>query len=197
MGIETITAWFLAYKYYAFFILAILEGPTVMTIGGFFLKLGYADFWPIYLTLMAGDLTADAIWYTIGYFGAKPLVKKYGRFFSITEELLSKTEVVFRKHQNKILFFSKATMGFGFALVILITAGTIKVPFKKYMTFNFLGQFLITAFFVGIGYLFGDLYIKVNEGLKTVSLISFIVIILVAIYGINHHLKKKGLESRL
>ncbi|RJQ29514.1 DedA family protein [Candidatus Parcubacteria bacterium] len=197
IGAPSFLLWLLPYKYVLTFVLAIVEGPVIMTISGFFLKLGHFEFWPLYLTLMAGDLAADAIWYAVGYFGAHPLVKKYGRYFNITEELVLKTEAAFHKHQNKILFLSKITMGLGFALVILITAGIAKVPFKKYLAFNAVGQFFWTGFLMFIGYSFGNLYLVINEGLQTASLIAFVIIVAAAFWGISRYLKKKDLERRL
>lgn len=189
-------AWLAEYKYWAIFPLAIVEGPIIMTVTGFLLKLGQFEFWPLYFVLMAGDLTADIFWYVVGFFGGRPLIRKYGRFLSISEDLIGKTELKFHKYQNKILFISKLTMGLGFAPVILMTAGISKVPFRKYITFNFLGQFIWTAFLISVGYFFGKFYLYVNQGLRTFSVIAFVAIVVAAVYGINNHLKtKRALED--
>jgi len=189
--------WLLVYKYLLVFLLAIIEGPVVMTIGGFFLKLGHFAFWPLYLTLMAGDLAADAIWYGVGYYGALPLVRKYGKFLSISEELIKKTEDAFHRHQNKILFLSKITMGLGFALVILVTAGIVRIPFKKYLAFNAIGQIAWTGFLMSIGYFFGNLYLVINEGLRTMTAIAFGVLLVAIIYGVNRYLRTKDIQNKL
>lgn len=185
------------YRYAIIFPLAIVEGPFIMTVCGFLLRLGFFDFWPLYLALMAGDLTADILWYAVGYYGGRPFAHKYGRYLSITDELLDKTELAFHKHQNKILVLSKLTMGFGFALVVLMTAGLTRVPFRKYVAFNAIGQLVWTALLMGIGYFFGNLYIMVNESLRIVSGIAFATIILAALYGVSRYLKQKDLEQML
>ena len=66
---------------------------------------------------------------------------------------MDKIEVFFHKHQDKILFISKITMGFGFAVATLFTAGLVKIPFKKYAMFNFLGGFVWTGFLLAVGIL--------------------------------------------
>lgn len=190
-----ILEWLAAYKYLFVFLLAVVEGPVIMTVSGFFLRLGHFDFFPLYLTLMAGDLFADALWYTVGYYGAHPLVRKYGRFLSINEGLLEKTRAKFTEHQNKILFLSKITMGFGFALLILITAGMMRIPFKKYIAFNALGQLVWTTFLLGVGYAFGNLYLVINKGLRITSFIAFLVVVSAAIYGINRYLRGRELQN--
>jgi membrane-associated protein len=186
----------LYYKYIFAFLFAVIEGPMVMVLAGFLVKLNYLSFWPVYFLLMAGDLIADTAWYAIGYYGARPIVLKYGKFFGITKDSLKRTERIFKKHQNKILFLSKITMGFGFALVVLVTAGISRISFKKYITFNFLGQFIWTGFLMGIGYLFGGVYVTLNRDLQLASIISFIVLILFGFYGLSKYLRRKNIENK-
>lgn len=185
------------YRYLILVPLTILQGPTAMTVGGFFLRLGYFTFWPLYLVLMITELFADAIWYAIGYHGAHSFVRKYGRFFGITEKLVERTKAAFHRHHDKILFLSKITMGFGFALVVLMTAGLTRVPFKRYILFNAAGQFIWTAFLIGIGYAFGNLYLVIDEGLRLMSLFAFVIIILLLGYGFSRYLRTRDLENTL
>ena len=192
---DFLTSWLSTYKYVVIFLVALVEGPIIMTISGFFFKLGYFTFWPLYLTLMAGDLAADILWYGVGRYAAHPFIKKYGYFFSVSDELLHKTEALVKRHSNKILFLSKITMGLGFALVILIAAGMARVPFRKYLAFNIAGQFIWTGFLLAIGYFFGNLYLVINEGLRTAALIAFLVILIGAVHGISRYLRKRTAQN--
>ena len=194
---ESVLSWVSAYRYAILFPLALVEGPVIMTVSGVLLKLGYFTFWPLYFVLMAGDLAADILWYAVGYYGGHPLVRRYGKYFSISDALLAKTETAFHRHQNKILFISKITMGLGFALVILITAGIMRIPFKKYVLFNMFGQTIWTALLIGIGYFFGSVVVLVNEGLRLATGIAFAVITAALLYGVNRHLRKRDLQNRL
>jgi membrane-associated protein len=146
---------------------------------------------------MAGDLAADILWYAVGYYGGQPLVRRYGKFFSLSDDLLAKTETAFHRHQNKILIISKITMGLGFALVILITAGIMRIPFKKYVAFNALGQTVWTALLISVGYFFGSVVILVNEGLRLATGAAFAVLVAALLYGINRYLRTRDLQNRL
>ena len=194
---EAILSWVSTYRYAILFPLALVEGPVIMTVSGVFLKLGYFTFWPLYFVLMAGDLTADILCYAVGYYGGHPLVHRYGKYFSISDALLAKTETAFHRHQNKILFISKITMGLGFALVILITAGVMRIPFKKYVVFNALGQTVWTALLIGIGYFFGSVVVLVNEGLRLATGVAFAAIIAALLYGVNRYLRQRDLQNKL
>lgn len=177
--------------YALMFVATVVEGPIVMTFGGFLVRLGYFGFLPLYLTLMAGDLVADVLWYAVGYHWGNTFVRRWGKFFSITQASVLKVQELFHKHHNTILLTSKITMGFGFALVTLIVAGMSKVPFKKYLAVNAIGQFIWTGILMYVGYAFGDLYVRVNEGLHRIVVIAFFTIVLFLLYGLTHYIRTK------
>jgi len=193
----TVLANLAAYKYLIVFLAALVEGPVIMTISGFLLRLGTFGFWPLYLTLMAGDLAADTLWYAGGYFWAHRIVQRYGKYFSITEDLLQRTKEAFHRHQNKVLFLSKITMGFGFAVVVLLTAGMVRVPFKKYITFNAAGQFVWTGILLAVGYYFGSFYLVLNEAIRGAALVAFVVMVTTLLYGLSRYLKSRDLAHTL
>ncbi len=134
--------WIHSSRYVLLFLGAVVEGPVLMVTAGFLLKLDQFNFVPMYAALVLGDFTADMGWYAVGYFGARPLINKVGKFLNITPEIIAKVETRFRMYQNKILFISKLTMGFGFALATLIVAGMLRIDIKKYALLNFFGGFI-------------------------------------------------------
>ena len=182
---------FLGFSRYAIvFILCIVEGPVVMMSSGFLYRLGQFNIIPLYLSLMAGDFAADIIWYIVGRFGAKPLINRFGNFFNITPEIIAKIEKRFRTFQDKILFISKITMGFGFALATLIVAGMLKVPFKRYAVLNLIGGFIWTAFLLLIGYFFGNVYALIPESLKAVFVVCSLGLVAFGLWLLNRYLTK-------
>ncbi|MGC8776179.1 MAG: DedA family protein [Minisyncoccia bacterium] len=180
------------YKYFLVLFLAIIEGPVVMAFSGILWRIGQFDFLPLYLALMAGDLIADALWYGLGYFGGYNFIKKYGKYFKISEEQIEKFSNAFNKHQAKILFISKITMGFGFALLVLIAAGISRISFRKYITINFLGQIIWTFALLVLGYFFGSIYLIIHQSLRIGFLIFGFLILIVLIYGLNSYMRKKS-----
>ena len=179
----------LIYKYFIAFPLAIVEGPIIMVACGFLLRLGVFSFWPVYLVLMFGDFTADIIWYFVGYYGARKFAVRWGKYFSVTPEALEKLENLFKHHHDKILFLSKITMGFGFALATLIAAGMARVPLKKYALFNFLGGFIWTALLIGVCYFFGHLYTLIDKSFKAAFVVFLSVMLAAVLYGAGKYFK--------
>jgi membrane protein DedA with SNARE-associated domain len=185
------------YRYLLTFFLAIVEGPMVMVASGILLKLNFFYFWPIYFSLMLGDFTADLVWYGVGRYGGRKFVDRFGKYFSLTPDVIEKIEEFFHKHQDKILVISKLTMGFGFAVATLVTAGLVKIPFKKYALFNLLGGFVWTGILIALGYFFGNLYAPLNKGFKAVFIIGLIGFMLAILYGGGRYFKTLLLKNKL
>ena len=196
MGAATIQL-ILLYKYFIILPLAVIEGPVISLICGFFVKLNFLSFWPVYLILIAGDLIGDVFWYSVGYFGGEGFVRKFGKYFHITEERENTVKKIFYKYQTSILIISKVTMGFGFALVTLVTAGIVRVSFKKYMMLNFLGQFFWTGGLLAVGYFFGSLYVNFNKGFEIVGFFGFVILGLVILYGALRFINEKFFNKDL
>lgn len=186
-----IVSWLLAYRYPIAYPLGIIEGPVVMMISGFLVRLGFFDFWPIYLVLVAGDLTGDIVWYLVGRHGGRPLIEKYGHWLNIDLKNVERAELFFHKHQTKILFVSKLTTGFGFAIATLIAAGAARVPFKKYITINFFGEFVWAGFLFAIGYFLGHLYTFIDKSLQWGFIAGIVIIGILAMYGFGKAMQKR------
>jgi len=170
---------------------ACAEGPILSMIGGVLIKLGYFSFLPIYIALMAGDLIGDVIWYYIGRFYGHRFIARFGKYFDLTEESVTKVTKIFHRYKHHILVISKITNGFGFALVTLMTAGMVKIPFWRYMLVNVIGQFVWTGLLLSVGYYFSGLYMTVDSILGKVSIIAGFCLVF---YGFLRY--KKYLKNR-
>lgn len=189
--LHNITIWFESSKYILLFMGCIVEGPVVMVVSGFLYSLGQFNFLPMYITLVLGDFTADIIWYCIGRFGTRSAIFKYGHFLGITPTTLEKVESLFNKYHQKILIISKLTMGFGLALMVLITAGIFKIPFKNYVILNLIGGFIWTVFLLTIGYFFGNVFIMIPGLMKIVFVIFVIILFIFGLKYVNQLIKEK------
>lgn len=190
--------YFLApYKYLLIFFGAIFEGPLVMMVSGFLVRVGTFPFWPAYFVLIAGDLVADIGWYGLGRLARARVINIVIRFFGATHESFERLEKIFNKHDLKILFISKITTGFGFAVLTLLAAGAARVPFRRYLMMNFLGEFIWAGMLMGIGYLFGHAYAQVSDfASKTGVVIGMILLVTVGVW-IFSKVAKKFIGDRL
>jgi membrane-associated protein len=187
----SIFSWLLTYRYPIAYPLGIFEGPIVMVISGLLVHEGFFEFWPIFAILFAGDFTGDILWYFVGRHGGRPLIEKYGKWFNVNEENVERAEQFFHTHQTKILFISKLTTGFGFAIATLIAAGAARVPFRKYVAINFFGEFIWAGFLFAVGYFFGNLYGLVDKSLRWGFITGLVLFCMFALWGFGKAMKKR------
>jgi membrane protein DedA with SNARE-associated domain len=181
---------YLVYILIAF--IACAEGPWISLILGVVLRLGFLYFWPIYIALMLGDLVGDVIWYYIGRRYGHSFITKHGHRFNITEEAVGRLTRLFHKHKHVVLFLSKISNGMGFALVTLMTAGMIRIPFGRYILVNAVGQLVWTGFLIGTGFFFSNLYVTVDNVLGKISITAAIIVIVFLGYRYYKYLKNKA-----
>ena len=174
---------------------AFVEGPLLGMICGLLIRLGDFHFIPIYFALMIGDLIGDTFWYIIGYRFAGPFLSRFGEYFSITEEGVAAVEKIFHKHQDWILLLSKVTMGLGFALVTLVTAGIVKIPFRRYIAMNVIGQFVWTGIIISIGYGLGNAYVGVSSVLAKISILAMIVVAFAILLGFSKYVRSRIVKN--
>ena len=77
----------LTYKYLILIPLAIIEGPIVAVIVGFFTTMHIFNFILSYVILVLGDIIGDGLIYYIGYSGKRLL-----KYFRVTDEKLEKAK---------------------------------------------------------------------------------------------------------
>jgi membrane protein DedA with SNARE-associated domain len=181
---------FHATKYPLFFAGAYIEGTVVMLTGGVLLRLGEVHFWPLYASLILGDVLSDIMWYWIGYFGARHFVMRWGYLLNATPEVVAKLERRFHKYHLRILVISKLTMGFGLAVPILMTAGMLRVSFARYCIINIIGSFAWVGFVIFVGYNFGNVLALIPEQFQLASFFAFIVAFFIGLRYLNGSLEK-------
>ena len=176
-------------------LVACIEGPILSILLGIFIKLGYVTFVPIYITVMLGDLIGDILWYSIGYYGGHRFIARFGKYLSIHEEGVSAITRIFHTYKNRILIISKLTSGFGFAIVTLMTAGIVRIPFKRYIALNAIGQFVWSGMLLAVGYFFSQVYVAIDNILGKITIIMLFVCIILFFIGYAKYMRRKILTS--
>ncbi len=176
---------------------AFVEGPIVMIASGFLLRHHAFALLPLCIALIIGDLIGDILWYSVGYFLADPFLRKYGKYIGLNIEMFEKTKIAFLHHHQNILLISKMTLGFGIAKGILMAAGAARVPFKRFIVLNFIGELVLVAMLLSIGYFFGDLYSTIATQYRLVFVISLVIILVAMLIIVSRFMRKTFLASTL
>jgi membrane protein DedA with SNARE-associated domain len=170
----------LTYKYLILVPLAIIEGPITSVVAGFLSTSGIFNLLFVFPIMVMGDMVGDSIFYGLGRFGSG-ILHKYGHRVGATPEKLAEAKVYFANNHHKALIMSKLIHGIG--LSGLIVAGSLKVPYPRYIktcTLIAIGQSFI---FLTLGVFFGKAFSVIGKYLNYyaagVSVIALFIIILV------------------
>src|SRR3989344_7229358 len=196
MEADLLTQLLVEFRYMILAPAALLLGPTVSLIAGVLLKLEVISLVPPAIALAVGELGGDVLWYWLGKKYGESFIGRYGRYVGITEHAVQRVKILFAEHHDIILFTSKLTAGFGFAIPVLFTAGLAHVPFRRYMMLNIAGQFVWTAGLLSIGYFLGHIYLEVGSILGKMTLFALLIIVLVSLVGFGRYLAYGTTETR-
>jgi len=182
-------------RHYGYFImlpLMIIEGPVATIISAMLASLGAFNVFIVLIFSIAGDMIGDIILYGLGHKYGMSFVRGFGKYMGITEKLVLRMEKYFVNHGGKTIFAVKSTTGLCWAT--FVAAGIVKMDFKKFMKYSFLGGIVWSGFLVAMGYFYGYLWREIKQ---TIEWIGWAVVGLAAISFVVITLYKKREAKKL
>ena len=172
-------------------LLMIVEGPIVTMIAAFLASLGIFSWVVVFVLSMTGDILGDVILYAIGFFGGKRVAEKSQKMLGVGNEMIERLEKRFEKSGANIVFYVKSTTGL--CWIAFILAGTVRMPFRKFLLFSILGGVVWSGILVGLGYFLGFAAEQIDRYIKFAGWAIFVIALLVLVYitAIKKKLLKK------
>jgi membrane-associated protein len=184
------------YGYWIMLPLMIIEGPVVTIISATMAALGAFNVFVVLIFSIAGDMIGDIILYGAGYKWGMGFVRNFGKYIGITENLVTKMEKYFERHGGKTIFAVKSTTGLCWAT--FTAAGIVKMNFKKFVKYSFLGGVVWSSFLVAMGYFYGYLWRQIKQTIEWIGWIVFgaAVVTIIAITLYKRHKARKILAEK-
>lgn len=147
-----------------------LPGETILLIASF---MAYSEHdlrlsWIIVFATIACTI-GDNLGYAIGYRGGRPLLARYQSFFRIRPSNIQRGEKLFETYGALTVFFARFV--FGMRIITGPLAGVLRMPWRKFLLFNFLGATVWVGVISTAGYLFGQHWERLARSLKRLDLI--------------------------
>jgi membrane protein DedA with SNARE-associated domain len=159
---------------------------------------GTLDPWLTLGSLLIGALLGDCVMYYIGYhFGRRLLT--HNRIWKrvITPEREGKVEELLARHGVKVLLGARFMVGIRGPMYI--TAGILKVPFKRFVVADLFCATLVVSLFFGLTYAYGAQIMRaIHEGegwITTIVIAAAIVGAGVGLWFFLRRQKKAGLQT--
>jgi membrane protein DedA with SNARE-associated domain len=132
-----------------------VPGETILLLASF---LAYSQHdlrlpWIIVVATIAATL-GDNIGYALGHYGGRPLLARYQAVFRIKDTAVARGEGLFARYGAVTIFFARFI--FGMRIIAGPMAGVLRMPWRTFAIFNFLGAGLWVTVISCAGYLFGQ-----------------------------------------
>jgi membrane protein DedA with SNARE-associated domain len=158
-----------------------LPGETILLLASF---LAYSEHdlrlpWIILVATIAATL-GDNLGFALGYYGGRPLLVRYQSLFKIQNRTIERGEKLFARYGAVTIFFARFV--FGMRIIAGPLAGVLRMPWRKFMVFNFLGAALWVTVISTAGYLFGQRWERLAQDVKRFDISVAILLFLAAIF---------------
>jgi membrane-associated protein len=156
-----------------------VPGETILLLASF---LAYSEHdlrlpWIIMVATVAATL-GDNLGFIAGYYGGRPLLVRYQSIFRIKNATISRGEELFAKYGAVTVFFARFV--FGMRIIAGPMAGVLRMSWRKFALYNFLGAALWVTVISGVGYLFGRHWDRLEQGLKRFDVVVLALVVLIA-----------------
>lgn len=154
-----------------------VPGETVLLFASFLaysehrLQLPY-----IIVTGIVAATMGDNLGYALGRRGGRPLLDRYRHLFRIPRRYIRKGERLFARYGPATVFFARFV--FGMRVLAGPMAGVLRMPWRQFALFNFLGAALWVSVIATVGFVFGQHW---DELMKAVRQFNLLVALLVAV----------------
>lgn len=108
------------------------------------------------IAVTLGSIIGSLIAYAVGYYGGRPFILKYGKYFFISEEHFYKAEKTFNNYGSAAVFFGRLLPVI--RTFISLPAGIAKMDIKKFLTYSLAGMLPWNFVLIYLGYVFGQQY---------------------------------------
>ncbi len=156
-----------------------VPGETILLLASF---LAYSQHelqlpWIIVVATIAATL-GDNLGFALGYYGGRRLLARYQATFRISNAILSRGEDLFARYGAVTIFFARFV--FGMRIIAGPLAGVLRMSWRKFTVFNFLGAGLWVTVISSAGYLFGQHWHRLERDIKRFDAVAAIVVASVA-----------------
>jgi membrane-associated protein len=200
----SLLSYLLLYKYVALFVFIFLAGiglpipgSTLLLAVGAFASQGYFNL-PLSLAIaFIANILGDLFdYFLMRKYGAAIIKKNYHKRFSFIvklEKYIKYLDEYIKRHQRIAIFLSRF-LGSA-STVVNFLSGLARVPFKTFILYDALGNFLSIAFIVFLGFFISESWQSVASVIGiTSTIISVLVLLILVIIVIKKFSKPKHQE---
>jgi membrane protein DedA with SNARE-associated domain len=171
--------------YVSYLVLAILvamEGPLATLLGAAAASAGFMKPELVFFSAAGGNMTADLLWYYLGYAGRADWIFNHSKWFGWNRSKMDHLMQGMHDHAPKILFLAKLTAAF--TIPSLLAAGFSRVPLRRWLPFLAIAESLWTGSLVIIGFYATESMKQIQKGIQYILILGSIIFLVFIIWVI-------------
>lgn len=142
-----------------------------------------------------GGIVGVTTSYWLGYKLGAPFFRKYGRYIHMGPEKLEKTSKWYAKYGKALLLISYFIPGIRH--IASIISGVIKLPYRSFVFFSYIGVFLWVGTFIWLGKIMGPNWDQYQGEIKKWLLLGSIFISIIALIYLIFRSNKELIKESL
>lgn len=161
-------------------VIIVIPSEAILATGGILASRGVFSFFGAFLIGLVGSVFCAIVIYFMGYFGGRPFIRKFGKYFFMKEEDIERSDSWFLRYG-----MFGALIGRNFPIIrtlISLPIGIMRMSFFKFLIFTIIGSVPWTFLFVYLGYALGNSWIYVSAKISWLKLPIKILLIFIVIF---------------
>lgn len=160
-------------------VIIVIPSELILATGGILSASGIFNFWITFFVGLSGSVFCAVVIYLMGYYGGRPFIRKYGKYFFMKEEDITKSDSWYNKYG-----LIAAAVGRNIPIVrtlISLPIGIARLSFTKFLVYTTLGSIPWTFVFVYFGYSLGNNWTILKDAVNRLKVPIIILFILLTI----------------
>lgn len=168
-----------------------IPSELVLGFAGYLVFAGQMNFSGAVVAGIIGGMLGSVFAYYVGYYGGRPFVNKYGKYFLMSPSHVDTAQRWFDKYGIKAVFFSRILPVV--RTFISLPAGFAKVSFKQFIFYTFLGSLPWTILILYCGVVLGENWQVMREVGHEASLVFvFAATVVLMVWYIRYKKKRQN-----
>jgi len=158
-----------------------IPSEIILTLGGNMVAKGLITMLGANIAAAIGSILGSLLAYYVGFYGGRPFILKFGKYFFVSEKHFYKAENTFNKFGRSAVFFGRLLPVI--RTFISLPAGIARMDVKRFLIYSIVGMLPWNFALIYLGFNYGDKFAQIVEPIyKKFEYVVIGAILLVILY---------------
>jgi len=165
-----------------------LPSEIILPFGGYMVSQGILRFWPAVGAGLLGGMIGSTIAYLVGYYGGRPFILRFGKYFFIRNQDVKWADDLFNRYGAQIVFWARLLPVI--RTFISLPAGIARMSFLRFIVYTAAGSLPWTIIFVYAGVKMGDNWDYIRSLFEKFDVLIILGLIAVVVFWFGKRLRE-------